>query len=76
VPAKAHLERLRRIRGVEYSSCIKHWEQNPPEYLIPGKPPRSLRRVTIPPPTKMVVCSGTIIVVPRNLVGYSLDSCK
>jgi hypothetical protein len=69
VPVRSRLERLERLKGVEYKSLLRYWEDNPIEYLIPGKPPRSLRRATTPPPTKMTLSSGTIIVVPRNLVG-------
>jgi hypothetical protein len=70
IPAKAHFARLRRQKGEEMTQCIKHAEDHPADYAIPGVPPRSNRRTQTPPPKRLTMCSGTILVVPRNLVRH------
>ncbi|KAF2668404.1 hypothetical protein BT63DRAFT_374678 [Microthyrium microscopicum] len=68
IPAKAHLDHIRRELGIDHFAITKHIELNPTVYYIPGVAPRSNRRTQTPPARKMLLCSGTIIVVPRNLV--------
>lgn len=68
VPLKACLDRRRHAEGVEYSQITQAIENHPIEYLIPHVPIRTNRRTEPQPPRRMMLCSGTIIVVPRNLV--------
>jgi SNF2-related domain len=75
IPAKAHFTRLQRESGEELLSCTKAVDSHEIDYFIPGKAPRSNRRTLTPPPKRMILCSGTIIVVPRNIVSNcSLDT--
>jgi hypothetical protein len=68
IPAKAHFSRFQRESGEELINCMKSVDHHEIDYFIPGKAPRSNRRTLTPPPKRMVLCSGTIIVVPRNIV--------
>jgi hypothetical protein len=68
LPTKSYLERLRLREGFEYTNIKKHAEANPPQYFVPRPAPRKVRRMQTPPSKLMTVCSGTIVVVPRNLV--------
>ena len=73
VPIKAHLNRLRRECGDEFSEITRAIDNNPMDYLIPQIPIRTNRRTQIPPPRRMRLCSGTIVVVPANLVRLTLS---
>ncbi len=71
VPLKAQLNRLRQCyKGghIELSMCMRAIDDHPVEYLVPYVPIRQNRRTEIPPPRRLKLCSGTIVVVPRNLV--------
>lgn len=68
IPLKACLDRLRRTEAVEYPQIIEAIDNYHIEYLIPHVPLRTNRRTEPQPPRRMRLCSGTIIVVPRNLV--------
>lgn len=68
LPTKAHFDRLRRKTGEQDFVCLRRLDDLPPAYFIPETPPRSARRAVTPEPRRMILCSGTIIVVPRNLI--------
>ena len=71
VPLKAQLNRLRQCykgEQIELSMCMRSIDDHPIEYLVPYVPIRQNRRTEIPPPKRLKLCSGTIVVVPRNLV--------
>jgi len=73
VPIKAHFDRLRRECGDDFSEITRAVDDNPVDYLIPQIPIRTNRRTQIPPPRRMRLCSGTIVVVPANLVSLFLS---
>ncbi|KAF2190721.1 hypothetical protein K469DRAFT_558590 [Zopfia rhizophila CBS 207.26] len=68
IPGKAHLERLEYEEGINLSFCKRFLDNNVPHYEIPVEPPRMNRTTRVSPPKKLVMCNGTIIVVPRNLL--------
>lgn len=68
IPWKAAMARHEEDTGEELTECIKKLTYNPPRYEIPAEPVRFNRKTTIPPPRRMTMCSGTIVVVPRNLL--------
>lgn len=67
ISAKAYLARYHADEEYVHPLHLIHEEW--PEYEIPVHPRRSQRTTTImPPPKKMRLCSGTIVVVPPNLI--------
>jgi hypothetical protein len=68
LPARSYFSRMERETGEELISCNKTISEHEVDYFIPGKAPRSNRRSVTPPPKRMILCSGTIVVVPRNIV--------
>ncbi|KAJ9649307.1 hypothetical protein H2199_000082 [Coniosporium tulheliwenetii] len=49
--------------------CVSELEAAKARYSIPVRPPRSQRRRnSLPAPRQITMCSGTILVVPQNLV--------
>ncbi|EKG10992.1 SNF2-related protein [Macrophomina phaseolina MS6] len=68
IPWKAAMARHEEETGEELTECIRELTFNPPRYEIPAEPVRFNRKTAIPPPREMTMCSGTIIVVPRNLL--------
>jgi hypothetical protein len=77
VPLKAQFNRLRRCcKGgqIELSMCMRAIDDHPIEYHVPYVPIRQNRRTEIPPPRRLKLCSGTIVVVPRNLVLCTCDT--
>ncbi|KAF2268181.1 hypothetical protein CC78DRAFT_455698 [Lojkania enalia] len=68
IPAKAYLERLEADESINLSTCKEIVARHPPHYEIPYEPTRMNRNTKIPPPKRLMLCSGTIIVVPRNLL--------
>ncbi|KAF2639420.1 hypothetical protein P280DRAFT_61208 [Massarina eburnea CBS 473.64] len=68
IPAKDALERREAEEEVDLSSHRDALKRNIAYYEIPPDLPRMNRNTTIPPPRQLVTCSGTIIVVPRNLL--------
>ncbi|KAF2464944.1 uncharacterized protein BDR25DRAFT_328989 [Lindgomyces ingoldianus] len=67
IPGRAHLERMEVEEGIDLGNCKTMLDQNI-HYEIPAEHPRMNRTTRIPPPRKLVLCSGTLIVVPRNLL--------
>ena len=77
VPLKAQFNRLRQCYKegqIELSMCMRAIDDHPIEYLVPYVPIRQNRRTEIPPPRRLKLCSGTIVVVPRNLVLCTCDT--
>lgn len=68
IPGKAYLEQIEAANNVDLRTCKQRLERNLPHYEIPVELPRLNRTTRIPPPQQLVMCSGTIIVVPRNLL--------
>lgn len=68
VPAKAYLERLCQDREETFPTCLTQLSACAPSYNIQFNPVRFQRNTVPPPPLELTLCSGTIIVVPRNLV--------
>ncbi|KAI9717060.1 MAG: hypothetical protein M1812_004995 [Candelaria pacifica] len=51
------------------SQCLREMQQNVGTYEIPGPVPRSLRPAsTVAEPRKIRLCTGTLIIVPNNLL--------
>ncbi|KAH7171066.1 P-loop containing nucleoside triphosphate hydrolase protein [Dactylonectria macrodidyma] len=71
VPWKPYFDLFRAQLGEEFSHCIETLERNPGHYFIPAPlPSRIGRRRDRPmsPPKKMYLSSGSIVVVPNNLL--------
>ncbi|KAL1647373.1 hypothetical protein SLS58_002701 [Diplodia intermedia] len=68
IPWRAAMARHEEETGEELTECIKALSYNLPRYEIPAEPVRFNRKTTLPPPRKKTMCSGTIVVVPRNLL--------
>lgn len=68
VPAKALIEQAELNEDANYSRLRDALLRNVPFYEIPYEPPRMNRKTEVPPPRQLVLCSGSIIVVPRNLL--------
>ena len=68
IPARAFFSKYAAETGQEMTQCLRAIEAEPADYLIPGQPLRMKRQTGSGPPTRMRLSSGTIIVVPGNLV--------
>jgi len=68
IPAKALIEQHELTYDADYSYLKDALNRNIPFYEIPPDLPRMNRNTRIPPSRQLVMCSGTIIVVPRNLL--------
>jgi hypothetical protein len=68
IPARAWIEQAETDDGADYVHLKYALDRNLPFYEIPPDLPRMNRNTKIPPPRQLVLCSGTIIVVPRNLL--------
>ncbi|KAH7163178.1 P-loop containing nucleoside triphosphate hydrolase protein [Dactylonectria estremocensis] len=70
VPWKPYFDLFREQLGEEFSHCIETLERNPGHYFIPAPMPSRGRRRDrpVPPPEKMYLSSGSIVVVPNNLL--------
>ncbi|KAI9777307.1 MAG: hypothetical protein M1835_005265 [Candelina submexicana] len=63
IPWRSHFE------AMENWQCIQEMEQNIGCYEIPGPVPRSLRHASkVAEPRKIKLCTGTLIIVPNNLL--------
>ncbi|KAF2654086.1 hypothetical protein K491DRAFT_601551 [Lophiostoma macrostomum CBS 122681] len=77
IPGKAYLEQMESSDDIDLSNCKDHLEKNVPYYEIPYEVPRVNRKTRIPPPRQLIICSGTLIVVPRNLLHqWQAEICK
>ncbi|KAF2446712.1 hypothetical protein P171DRAFT_383500 [Karstenula rhodostoma CBS 690.94] len=68
IPAKVEMERFEAYDDSDLSFMKSVLERNTPYYEIPPEVPRMNRNTIIPPPRQLALCSGTIVVVPRNLL--------
>ncbi|CBX93172.1 hypothetical protein IAQ61_008897 [Plenodomus lingam] len=67
IPVNAYLDQS-EANGIGISPGLRDaLERNLPTYEIPSEPQRRNRN-TVLPPRQLATCSGTIIVVPRNLL--------
>ncbi|KAF7177001.1 hypothetical protein CNMCM7691_004542 [Aspergillus felis] len=73
MPWKSYFDRLGRS-GMTFARCIKACEDNRGAYKIPSPPTRHSGRAGVayprPPPQLVRLTSGTLIVVPPNLVDH------
>ncbi|KAL1973315.1 hypothetical protein VTN31DRAFT_5950 [Thermomyces dupontii] len=78
VPWESHFRTLSQA-GFSFNRCIQACERNRGHYVIPPPPSRYQSREgwkTRPPPTHLVLNSGTIVVVPQNLVDQWLSQIE
>jgi SNF2 family DNA or RNA helicase len=68
IPAQALLEQYEEYEGIDLSKLKHVLGRNIPHYEIPGEIPRMSRNTAVPLPRQLVMCRGTIVVVPRNLL--------
>jgi len=68
IPGRALLEHFEASEGIDLGKLKLALERNIACYEIPAEIPRMNRNTTVPPPRPLVMCHGTIIVVPRNLL--------
>lgn len=68
IPAKTYLKQS-EANGVGVPhSILRALERNPAFYEITQDVPRNSRMTRIRPPRQLLICSGTIVVVPPNLL--------
>ncbi|KAL1605342.1 hypothetical protein SLS60_004890 [Paraconiothyrium brasiliense] len=68
IPAKVEVERFEAYDDSDLSAIKLALECNTPYYEIPPDVQRMNRNTIIPPARQLALCSGTIVVVPRNLL--------
>ncbi len=68
IPAKTFLEQSEMNGNNDFTALKESLNRNISFYEIPPDLPRMNRNTQIPPPQQLVLCSGTIVVVPRNLL--------
>ncbi|KAF1358862.1 hypothetical protein EJ07DRAFT_166331 [Lizonia empirigonia] len=68
IPGKVCLEEMSEYTDVNLPRLKDVLDQNIPFYEIPLEIPRMDRTTRIPPARQYVMCSGTILVVPKNLL--------
>ncbi|KAF1929435.1 uncharacterized protein M421DRAFT_61347 [Didymella exigua CBS 183.55] len=68
IPAKVCLEETAEVADVNLPRLKAVLDENVPFYEIPSEVPRMNRTTRIPPARQYVMCSGTILVVPKNLL--------
>ncbi|KAF1917048.1 P-loop containing nucleoside triphosphate hydrolase protein [Ampelomyces quisqualis] len=68
VPARALIEQSEVSDGADYTCFKNALDRNIAFYEIPAELPRRNRYTEMPPPRQLAMCSGTIVVVPRNLL--------
>jgi SNF2 family DNA or RNA helicase len=72
IPWRSHFQQMKET-GMSFDRCIRVCEQNRGEYLVPPPPSRYQSREgsrSRPPPTRISMSSGTLIIVPPNLVDH------
>jgi hypothetical protein len=72
VPWRSHFQHL-RDSGMNYERCVQACERNQGHYTIPPPPSRYQSRggwLARPPAIKLYLNSGTLIIVPPNLVDH------
>jgi hypothetical protein len=68
ISAKAVIEQSETANDTNHASLKDALDRYLPFYEIPYVPTRLNRTTEIHPPHQMVLCAGTIIVVPKNLL--------
>lgn len=68
IPAKVCLEEMAQFADVNLPRLEAVLDENVPFYEIPPEMPRLNRTTRMPPARQYVMCSGTILVVPKNLL--------
>lgn len=68
IPGKACLEEMAEYADVNLPRLKAVLDGNMPFYEIPPEMPRMNRTTKIPPPKQYVMCPGTLLVVPKNLL--------
>jgi hypothetical protein len=68
IPGKVCLEEMAELADVNLPRLQTALGINVPFYEIPSEVPRMNRTTRIPPARQYVMCSGTILVVPKNLL--------
>ncbi|KAF3052232.1 hypothetical protein E8E11_010799 [Didymella keratinophila] len=68
IPGKVCLEEMAELADVNLPRLQTVLNNNLPFYEIPPELPRMNRTTRIPPARQYVMCSGTILVVPKNLL--------
>ncbi|KAH7398857.1 P-loop containing nucleoside triphosphate hydrolase protein [Phaeosphaeria sp. MPI-PUGE-AT-0046c] len=68
IPARALIEQSEENSGADYARLKEALDRNPAYYELPLDLPRMNRNTQIPPPRRLDMCAGTIVVVPRNLL--------
>lgn len=68
IPARALVEQAEASHDAQYGSIKAALDHSIPFYEIPPDVPRMNRKTQIPLPRQLIMCSSTIIVVPRNLL--------
>jgi hypothetical protein len=72
IPWKGYFNQLSEA-GMNLDRCVRACEGNRGAYTIPPPPSRYQSREGAkprPPPTYLILCSGTLIIVPPNLVDH------
>ncbi|OXV09813.1 hypothetical protein Egran_02424 [Elaphomyces granulatus] len=72
LPWKTHFDQLRDV-GLSYERCVAACERNRGAYIIPPRPSRYKNRdgaKARASPTRLRLCSGSLIIVPPNLVDH------
>ncbi|OCL06148.1 hypothetical protein AOQ84DRAFT_390389 [Glonium stellatum] len=68
IPWQAYFKRYEEETGYCMERCKAELKKAVPRYFIPIELSRSSRTAIRGPPQKLIMCSGTIVVVPRNLL--------
>lgn len=68
LPATTCLEEMAEHGDVNLPRLKAVLDDNLPFYEVPPEVPRMNRTTRIPPPRQYVMCAGTILVVPKNLL--------
>ncbi|KZM18738.1 ATP binding [Ascochyta rabiei] len=68
IPGKVCLEEMADHADVNLPRLKDVLDENIPFYEIPPEMPRMNRNTRMPPARQYVMCSGTILVVPKNLL--------
>ncbi|KAF9888099.1 hypothetical protein FE257_009235 [Aspergillus nanangensis] len=73
LPWKSYFQAL-KFEGAAHDKCIEACEENRGSYIIPPPPARHSGRSGVayprPPPQKLLLGHGTLIIVPPNLVNH------
>ena len=73
LPWKRHFDWL-KSDGLHYGKCVQACEENRGSYIIHPPPARYTGRNGVayprPPPQHLLLCSGTLVIAPPNLVDH------